>query len=152
MVKLAILTLLAHPALSQTATYQTSSAASVQVQTTITGLASVSLEGLAASVVSADSCNTTLAMQCTDQNICGATGLQIMMTQGPSHYAVAYSTSMFGGGLNASQRQRLIPVHQRHGTTVSWSDEPAESVLETSFSVVLRPVILRTKHDTSGSG
>lgn len=78
MVVLALLTALACPVSSQSETGHFSSTATVQVQTIITGLASASLRGVAASVVSADPCRTTLAMHCTDENICAAArGLQV---------------------------------------------------------------------------
>ncbi|CAK1366680.1 unnamed protein product [Cercospora beticola] len=111
-VMLSVLAALAQLASSQTATYQTGSTASLQVQTTITGLASTSLKGVAASVVSVDdvACRTTLAMQCTDDNICAnALGLQMTVTQGYSYYQVAYSTNTFGGGFPASQNCSLVP-------------------------------------------
>lgn len=75
---LAILALLADVASAQSSTARISSTASVDVQTTITGLVSASLSGIAASVVSADPCRTTLAVQCTDEDICSnALGLQV---------------------------------------------------------------------------
>ncbi|EME46083.1 hypothetical protein DOTSEDRAFT_148002 [Dothistroma septosporum NZE10] len=76
-----------------------------EVQTTITGLIGSLTSGFAASVVNANACDTTLAMQCTgDSYACSiASDVEIMVTQNPSEYEFAYTTSTLGGQVTLSE-------------------------------------------------
>ncbi|EME83031.1 uncharacterized protein MYCFIDRAFT_215171 [Pseudocercospora fijiensis CIRAD86] len=84
----------------------TTTAPSVSAQTTITGIVGSYSSGFAASIVAADPCETTLAMQCTDMDeyYCSqAPNVVLTVTQGPSKYEYSYSTRTGGGVLSLAQ-------------------------------------------------
>ncbi|KXT05266.1 hypothetical protein AC578_8351 [Pseudocercospora eumusae] len=84
----------------------TTTAPSVSAQTTITGIIGTYTSGIVASVVAANPCDTTLAIQCTDMGeyYCSKVpDFVITVTQGPSKYEFDYSTVAAGEVISVTQ-------------------------------------------------